>query len=149
MNLDPEGFYLAHPESGFLSKADNGTLKFEMTWKITKVADDDEWVALPGEEFWERMSPWSFSGKAEAYTLKKLEDVGFNGDYDYPKFSDEPHTIECVHREWEGKMYANWDFPWKGNASAPADDETKNVMATKWKNAHPEKVKTAGPPPQA
>ncbi len=141
--MDALGIYLAEAESGFLSEANNGTARFEMKWKITKKAENGAWVDLTDGESMERTSYWSFSGKAEKHTLAKLDKVGFDGNYDVPKFADIQHQIECTHSTYEGSTRSDWDFPWDGE-SKPASDGVKTLMTAKWKNKH---QGDAAPPP--
>jgi len=83
-------------------------------WEVTHRAVDGKWE--PIEPAVHRESRWFTSEKAEPYTMDRLTQLGFNGDFNKPVFTAEPSPqtdgvqLRCKHQYRDEKGYENWDL---------------------------------------
>lgn len=82
------------------------------------------------------------SKKAKKNSFKKLETMGFNGDFDNPEFSIEQTQLLCTISEYEddsGESQENekWDFAsWGSPGVEDADRKTVKQLNAEWKKSH-------------
>lgn len=74
--------------------------------------DGQAWVAVDEAERWIYLS---MSGRAADYTMRKLDAIGFNGDFNNPKASDEAMKdgvdLECFHETYQGRVREKFEIP--------------------------------------
>lgn len=111
-------------------------------------AGNPQWVELP--EPLQRDVLLSLSEKAWQYSEKKLEFLGFNGNFAEPGFeSQEGVELECSHQARDGQMRERWDLAnWGGGASYKS--ATQQVLAQlqqRWNQDKKAAQAPAGAPP--
>jgi len=155
-----EGNYYGRLVSGALGVANNGSEQMVLTWEITHVAIDGQWADI---QPCQRRMYLSFSGGAEPYTRKKLESLGFNGDFENPGFGDDATakglTLVCKHNEHKGNTQERWDLAGFGESEIKrATPDVARRRAALWRQQHqarpaqpgrtrPTAAKPAAPPP--
>lgn len=82
-----------------------------------------------------------FSDKAQEQSLKKLREIGFNGDFENPKFTDEEIEVTLRFEDYNGKPQERWELPWP--AAAPVDKSTMMSLGAMFKAT----ASTPPPPP--
>lgn len=71
------------------------------------------------------------------FTAKKLESIGFNGDFAEPAVETERVLLACRIEEWNGKDRDRWDFANWGSGMENLETDTVRDLNAKWKNDHP------------
>jgi len=121
-----------------------------VTFRITHESANSAWVQLPKAV--ERSVRMFMSDGAWPYTQRKLEALGFNGDFMHPDFSDEAKSkgivLACEHQQSGGKTYENWELAdWGGNREpTPPPDESLMRLSAKYKNDLAANTPPAGAP---
>ena len=78
------------------------------------------------------------SSKAFDISFKKLNALGFNGDFTNPDFEKKHTELSCTHEEYDGKLKERWDFTDWGDSEyeqTNLDDQKKLSLNAMWKNA--------------
>lgn len=148
MTTHPAGSYWGRPIGAVLAElGDEKKLALVITFDITQVANNGEWIDLPNPQ--QRDVKMFCTEAAWPYTEAKLKSFGFNGDFANPKFSDEFMQGTELVCTINGK-YDNFDFPrGAGKQAEQAPDEALRRMNARWKNANQLASKPAGAPPAA
>ncbi|MBN2138177.1 MAG: hypothetical protein JW720_10235 [Sedimentisphaerales bacterium] len=141
-----------------LDKNQNETPFMYLTFSVTHF-NDDGWVELP--QPLRRDVRFYLSDAAWPYTSEDLQNLGFNGDWDNPKFKDDlydPGTelICTVRRGDDNKTYNDWDLPNRsygsGKERTPPSREEVRKFKARWDtqtaaNKQPTGRPLAPPPP--
>lgn len=92
----------------------------------------------------------SMADAAAQYTVDKLKELGFNGDFQAPQFSNKTAKLQCRHDTWQGKERTRWELYWRG-ASKPAKAATVTRLNAMWQSMAAEPSAGSGPsePPAA
>jgi hypothetical protein len=112
----------------------------DVTFKIVSRAGTNGWedVTPPMDR---RVSIY-LSDAAWTYSERKLEQLGFNGSFRQPDFSDESKTtgviLNCSHEDYKGKPVEKWEIAFGGGGSKLEDMPTDvaRVMEAKWRATH-------------
>jgi len=72
--------------------------------------------------------------KSEERTMLLLKDLGFNGDFENPKFADIEVSLQCKHEEYNGKMQERWAY-WGEQQSAPLAPSAAKTLQAKFRSA--------------
>jgi len=118
--------------------------------QVNHYAQDEQWIPLDQPE--QRELRLFLTDGAWPYTEKKLRALGFNGDFDEPRFAGEAINAICKHRagkdENAGKTFEDWDLAEWGESreAQPPDRETVRLLERKWKTAEATDKKPAGQP---
>jgi hypothetical protein len=149
MSLAEPGTYLGRVVEGVVGTAKTGNPQCVITWAITHIQDGAGWRELnPGLE---RRMYWSLAGGAVDYTWRKLEALGFNGDFgEAMGFSDaarlEGVNITCKHGTRDGQLKEDWELAnWGGTEVERASGDIIRQLNMQWKAKG--KGKTAKPAP--
>lgn len=72
---------------------------------------------------------------AAKYSVRKLEALGFNGDFEDPKCAAAAIKLRMHFEEWDGKEQERWDLAaWGGGAAINSSDrKTVKAMNALWK----------------
>lgn len=85
----------------------------------------------------------------ESWVDDQLRDLGFNGNFEEPKFRGDLYTdgidLWCKHEEYEGKTREKWGIS-KGEGPAMSGDKLKRLTAS-WKSKNSSTPRPAGRPP--
>jgi len=150
---------------------EGGKPYFFSSWELRYFWENSAWVTLP-EPYPTRDIMWSLnpdvgqnskSGRpAMEFTLERLQKVGFNGNWDDPKFSQEYYDAGTIivasesSREYKGQKQQQFDLEMfaKGNGieHKAASQTTKMSVKAYWNkfnttNKLPSKLMTAQPAP--
>lgn len=137
--------------SGVMTQLDNAkkTPLMEITVSVTHVAGDGAWVPIGACE---RRLRLFCSENAWPYTERKLQLMGFAGDFAAPQFTCEGVELQCSHKPAQtgGKVYEEWDLANWGGEAQPASEEIVRAYTAKWRqgNGYSE-TPAASPPPVA
>jgi len=108
-----------------------------VAWEVTYRAANGEWVPITPVT---RESRWFTSEKAEPYTMDRLAQLGFNGDFDKPAFTADPNPqteglqLRCKHQYRNEQAYENWDLMGGGQKDRePWEAEQKRLFRAKYK----------------
>lgn len=150
MELPKVGTYAASIVSGVLGTSKAGKPQVVVTIEVTHIANGENWAEIAP---FQRRLFWSFSENAAEYTYKKLERVGFQGNFDTMTFSEHGVVVECRHETYENKVGDKWELEGSGGGEIqPADQKTIMDLNARWKNRHgaPKPTgKPAAPPARA
>lgn len=102
-----------------------------LNFRITHFFDGQGWVEVP--EVFDRDIKFFLSDAAWPYTEKDLDQFGFNGDFENPKFKDEFYKGMELHcsistNETDGKNYENWSLPGTNNNTKERVSPAKEVL---------------------
>lgn len=88
--------------------------------------------------------------KAWDYTEKKLEAMGFNGDFSNVRVNQELYSDGTPLKLTIKNDFDNWDFDGFGGsvAAEPAGKESVLEMSAKWKSNHKNTSPSPGNPPE-
>lgn len=111
-----------------------------LTFRVTHFYDGVGWADV--DEAFDRDIKFFLSDAAWPYAEKDLEQFGFNGAFDNPKFKDEFYRgteLVCTvsNNDSDGKSYENWELPGTNRSGsreriAPAKDVIHKLNA-RWK----------------
>lgn len=118
------GKYWGTNPRGIATKSSTGTPAIAITFHV-------EYNGTP----YDRTVYLYLSDAAWEHSYKKLKRLGFNGDFDAPKFSVDGAELECKFEQYQGKDREKWELAGGDFEIAKADDGTIKAMARKWKLA--------------
>lgn len=137
-------------EFGLHSK---GNPCFTLTFELLHMANGGAWQDVPLSPTNERphatVTLW-LSDAAWDHSMRKLQKIGFNGDFDTsafdPKFvTDGGVILELKHEQYEGKLKEVWEFEFDGRIKeAPSDLKAK--LAARWRQSNATPPATTGKP---
>lgn len=143
MNYD--GYYMGTAKAGQLAEAKTGNAQFVVTFDVTHRDSNGAWEPITPIE---RDVYLSTTEKAWPYTEKKLEALGFDGNFNAPKFANPQATIIARTETHDGKARLKWDI-WtereKPEYKPVTTDEQRKLMA-RWKQSHPQAASAPKPP---
>lgn len=117
------GKYIATIIDAVVGKTRGGKPQMVITIQPTHYNTGDDWEEIPNEG---TRTLWlQLHGGAKEYSFKKLDSMGFNGDWNEPKFGREGGSPDfeflCSEEERDGKRRENWDVAnWGGGGSVEA-----------------------------
>jgi len=132
----PEGNYLGCPVDAGFEKTAGGTRYFAVWLNVSHYcsAQSSKWEPLPAREAVLKL--W-LSKDAKPYTMKKLDRLGFGGDFSNPTFSgtsvEQGITLVCTHNE---RGYEEWNLQrpqGRSQGQAPDADYIRQLNA-EWQN---------------
>jgi hypothetical protein len=111
--FEPNDYYMSRLSLG-VGRQDNEkkTPYIYIEGEITHVAENGGWTELRKPET--RTIKLYMSEKAAPHSIKKLDALGFNGDFKNPLLSEESMNgiaVECDHEANNGKTYEKWQLP--------------------------------------
>jgi len=156
MALMQPGRYYAFFQSAECGELGNekSTPLIYMTFQITHCVGNDQWIELDPAVKANRDVRLFLSDKAWPYTEKKLQGMGFNGDFENPDvdpdFKRKGCALICSHRQGTGQdqtVYEDWDFAdWGGGERRPLNEDKARLFAARWKTANAASQPPAGEP---
>ena len=137
-----EGTYTGSIKNAGMDVASTGMPCMDIMFEITHMAQNGEWVGIDPQD---RHLYLYCSDAAWQYTERKLNDLGFNGDFKNPKLTNEGVILECKHEIFKSQTREKWELPGGGNRErqAPADDILRR-LSTRYKAATDNNKKPAG-----
>jgi hypothetical protein len=149
--LQEQGSYFGKPETYGAEINKKGTPQVTIIFRVTHIAGGDAWKPLASTFI--RTVRLYLSPAAESYTMKKLEAMGFNGDFgEGMKFSAETMEgvqLQCKHEEYEGNMQEKWDVSISGPTEINrASSDIIRQLNAKYKAKKSQSAPTSKPPAQ-
>jgi len=149
--------YYGKVRQGILGTANNEkkTPYIALTITLTHEAENGQWVDIQPVD---RTVYWHLSDAAWPHTVKRLETIGFTGDFNTIAFAgdavDAGTEWNCQHEEFQGKTRERWDLANWGDGGkehiSPAGDDVRKFNA-RWRTDHAANRPPAGrpaPPPK-
>ena len=138
------GTYYGKPIKAVTTESGNKLPMIVVTFSIDNMAIDGHWQAI---EPVERNCRWSMADNAWSYTKQKLNDLGFNGDFDNPQFSlTDGVNLKCELREQDGRAREQWDLEnWGKREYESARPDVIRKFNALWKAQAGELKKTVAP----
>lgn len=99
-------------------------------------ANGSSWEAVDSAERWIHLS---MSGRAAEYTMRKLDAIGFNGDFNDPKVSADAMSdnagidLICKHETYNGKPQERFELPFDDFEPTPLDATGIRQMNELWR----------------
>lgn len=127
------GSYYGRPTQGVTGTASTGTPQMVLTFNVTHIANAE------GE--WDSITPFDarsyvfLSDGAWPHSEKRLKAIGFDGNFDSPKFNCDGIALRCEHDNYNGKPKEKWDIDTGGGEVKKADDNVIRTLAAKWRSA--------------
>ncbi len=132
LELNP-GTYGAYLVGATTTKASTGTPQIVLEFKVSFRAENGQWKALPEQK--ERRVYLSLSSAAWSYSQEKLNALGFNGDFNAPKFSATKSQLVCTHETYNNKLHERWDLPGGGGRQLEkAPDDMIRDLNARWQS---------------
>jgi hypothetical protein len=146
--LAEPGNYFGKPVAYGTEKSSKGTPHVTIQFNITHTSAGESWAPVVTPFY--RTVRLFLSPAAEPYTMKKLEQLGFNGDFgDGMAFSADTMNgvaLQCKHEVYEGEQRERWDLAGGG----PTEIERASTDIIRQLNAkYRAKVAPATPKPPA
>ena len=121
------------------------------TWEVTHRADGKEWEAIDPVR---RDVRWWCTEKAEPFTIERLQEIGFNGNFDRPEFNADPHPerdgrqLICKHDTRGDRLYENWDLDGERQQRErqPWDADRTRLFAARYRQQVESSKQPAGQP---
>lgn len=145
--LAQEGTYYGVCKSIESDKTGTGTPLLKATFDLTQIAVDGQWSPIAAIEGILRIY---LSDAAWSMSVKKLESLNFNGDFDHPAITIEGVCLICNLETYKGKTREKWelaDFVGSGKCNPP-DKATLLKLGARYKTATAtSKTPASSPPP--
>jgi hypothetical protein len=146
-----DGVYFGKPVSMVSGYSSKDTPQIVAEFTITHIAHDGQWVEV--QQANRRVYLYT-SDAAWPNTSKRLEVLGFNGDFNHPDFSDtvkaEGVSLACKIEEYQGKSREKWDINGSGGGEVkPLPADKARQLSARWKNEHPAKMAVKSAPKAA
>lgn len=127
----------------------NGTPAMILTFELTHEAQNGAWNAIT--EVRRDCNIW-FSDKAREGSFADLRTLGFNGDFDAPRFSEDLYAgVELLieHEMYQGKTNERLRIGKlkRGSNAKPVSADVKRTLAAQFKTAAGAAARPTTPPP--
>lgn len=141
-----ERFYLALLRTGQMTKTKKGDPQMALVFDVTDEARDGNWIPLPRPM--ERTVYLSFTDAASPYSERKLEQLGFNWNFEVPEFSvvreNKAVELKSVVESYNGKNREKFDLAdWGDREFEPCDADRLRQLNARFAQ---KRQKTAVPP---
>jgi len=153
MALIEEGSYWGQLLTAVCGKeGEKETPVMRITFEITHRASGDGWEEI--DPFTRDVKVW-LSDAAWEMAERRLDAIGFNGDFVNPQFdqvlSAEGTELVCTHSQGRDRAFEDWSLAaWEGSQAKPLDKNTLRLLNARWKTkqsaSRPAQGKPSGPP---
>ena len=132
------GTYFGQVQGGKVTKAKSGSPQMEVEFLVINVWNGSEWTPIaPGTM---RTIYMSLTDDAWPYSQRKLEALGFNGNFRDPDFGDEAKgegvQLLCNHDSYNGKASEKWELAnWGRKENEAAGADVLRTLEARWKSA--------------
>jgi len=116
------------------NRSSKGTPQIDIVFEITHIAGNGEWNPIAT---FNRTVRIYLSDKAWEQSVKKLESLQFNGDFDHPDITSDGLELTCEHETYNGKQQERWELvSWSGSKErTPPDKATLMKLNARYKVA--------------
>lgn len=101
-------------------------------WDV-RLQKEDKWFPIKAEV---RDIYLSLHDNAWEISRKQLESIGFNGDFEDPRFDSSVYAgliVECIHDTYQNKTREKWRLPQGPRTLESASTDKLKVLKAKWK----------------
>jgi len=128
-----QGNYLGYIDCAITTEVGkNKTQAIAMTFTVTCRAESNGWQQLGADS--KATVLLYLTEKAWEFSTAKLKALGFNGDFDNPKFDESTIstgvTLQCRHEDYEGKITEKWELA--SGIAAKAESNTISKLNARW-----------------
>ncbi len=146
-HLAPGSYFGKLADAGLESVGQNNTPAFTMSFIITHVAENGAWAAITEVR---RNIQMFMTDAAREYALTDLRKLGFDGNFDAPKFDTDVHEgleLALWHETYEGKIQEKVKIARLRQARErkPVADDVKRTLQALYKGGAPKSVPAAAP----
>ncbi len=146
--LAPGSYFGKLIDAGLESVGKNSTPAFGMLFAITHVAENGAWAAITEVR---RNIQLFMTDAAREYALADLRKLGFDGNFDSPKFDTDVHEgleISLWHEVYEGKTQEKLKIARlkQTHERKPVADDVKRTLQALYKGSAPKPVVPAPAP---
>ena len=132
-------YWGTNPQGAMEEVGEKKTPAMVVTFEVGHIAVNGEWQPLTTTEtrdlyLWTTEAAWPT-------TAKKLETLGFNGDFARPEFDLSGNSggisLTCAHETYNGAQKEKWELSeWGGRERHPASQDLVRRMNARWKQAN-------------
>jgi len=139
--LMPQGSYQAILRGAVMDTANTGNPQMVVKFDVNYFFDPSTqaWRETPANTV--RSLYMSFSQAALPFSQKKLESLGFNGDFKSPEFAmtNQPVDLTMAHSVYKGQQKEKWELASFGGEKdvVKPGDQTLDRLNAMWDQAHP------------
>lgn len=150
-HLAPGNYFGKLSDAGLESVGQNGTPAFTMSFIITHVAENGAWTPITEVR---RNIQLFMTDAAREYALADLRRLGFDGNFDAPKFDTDVHEgleISLWHEMYEGKTQEKLKIARLKQARErkPVNEDVKRTLQALYKSGAPKAAPAPSAPPAA
>ena len=139
------GNYWGTLKGGQTGVAQSGNPKVTLTFTVTHVAAGQEWESI--RDPFGCYVDIALTDNAWPYSQKKLESLGFNGDFgDGMAFTETGAKLVCKHDNYEGRIREKWELDGGFGERQQADANTVRKLNALWKAKNGTPKPPAGKP---
>lgn len=144
-SLIEAGIYSGSIAQAVATTSKKGDPMIVVEFDVNHVANGSDWAEIAPAR---RSVFISLSEKAWPYSKDKLVRLGFNGNFDEPRFSAGVGVeLECKHEIYEGRGGEKWELAGGSKEWEPIKPDQSRLWAAKWKaETAPPPAKPAGRP---
>lgn len=159
--FEPGAYYMTGIELGTGQSTNKGTPYLYIKGIISQQAKDGGWTPVASPEV--RQIELYLSGGAMPITMRQIEPLGFNGDFDNPAFAADKMAglvVYCEHEAGQkGGSFEKWALEQRGSftkENKPLDSKAVRDLNARWRAAKggaaapklaPPPAPSAGPKP--
>lgn len=138
-HLAPGSYFGKLADAGLEAVGQNNTPAFSMSFILTHVANGGEWSPIAETR---RNIQLFLTENAREYALSDLRRLGFDGNFDAPKFDDDVHSgleISLWHEMYEGKTQEKLKIARLkvSRERKPVADDLKRTLSALYKGSAP------------
>ena len=147
-HLAPGSYFGKLSDAGLESVGKNSTPAFTMSFIITHVAENGAWAPVTEVR---RNIQMFMTDAAREYALADLRKLGFDGNFDSPKFDTDVHEgleLSLWHEMYEGKTQEKLKIARlkQAHERKPVAEDIKRTLSALYKGSAPKPAApTAGP----
>ena len=143
--LAPGNYFGKLADAGLDAVGKNGTPAFTMNFTITHVAENGAWSPIAEVS---RSIALFMTDAAREYALGDLRRLGFDGNFDAPKFDADVHEgleLSLWHELYEGKTQEKLKIARlkQSHERKPVPDDIKRTLSALYKGSAPKAAPSA------
>ncbi len=148
-HLAPGSYFGKLSDAGLESVGKNSTPAFGMSFIITHVAENGAWTPITEVR---RNIQMFMTDAAREYALADLRKLGFDGNFDSPKFDNDVHEgleLSLWHETYEGKTQEKVKIARlrQNHERKPVTDDVKRTLQALYKGSAPKPANVPPAPP--
>lgn len=140
------GPYWGKIASAAATESSKGTPCISVVFNVTHEAQGGQWVEVAAP--FKRTVDLYLNDNSWPYTKKKLEHLGFDGNFAQPGFTKgDGVSLTCSHEVYEGRGRERWELSdFSSKEIKPLDQNAIHLYAAKWKAETQQQAAPKGKP---